>query len=156
VEPQHCAAAAYEQKNENAYFNKQLSDTKKCVNCRSSHTAWNRACPAYKNASKRAKKAYTHRPRQFVIASTTASISEFNKGRMFFSFIMQLSSSDDYIIVSKKKERPLSCIVNITRSQSRASSSQLIQNYIRPRIGHAVISQPFFIQQAEYEYYTEI
>jgi hypothetical protein len=80
----HCAAAAHEPKDENACSNKQPNGTKKCVNCRGSHTTWNRACPAYKNASEKAKKAYTHRPRQFVIANTTASTSEFNKGRMFF------------------------------------------------------------------------
>jgi hypothetical protein len=76
---------------------------KKCVNCKSSHTTWDRACPAYKNASEKAKKAYTHRPRQFVIISTTASTSESNKGRMSPFFITQLNSSDSYITISKKK-----------------------------------------------------
>jgi hypothetical protein len=79
---EHCAAAAHEQENENVCSNKQPSGTKRCVNCISRHTAWNRACPAYKNASERAKEAYTHRPRQFVVASTTANTSESNKGRM--------------------------------------------------------------------------
>jgi hypothetical protein len=78
-----------------------------------SHTAWNRACPAYKNASERAKKAYTHRPRQFVIVSTMASIIESNKGRMFLFFITQLNSSDGYTIISRKKGRPLNCTVSI-------------------------------------------
>jgi hypothetical protein len=108
--------------------------------------AWNRACPAYKNASEKAKKAYTHRPRQFVIASITASTNEFNKGRISFSFITQSSSSDGYTIISRKKGRPLNRTVSITRFQFRASSSQLIQDYIRPRIGHAVTSQPLFTQ----------
>jgi hypothetical protein len=142
----HCAAAAHEQKNENACFNKQPNGKKKCVNCKGSHTAWNRACPAYKNASEKAKEAYTHRLRQFVVASTTASTSESNKGRMFLPFITQLSSSDGYTTVSRKKERPPSRTVSITRSQSRASSSQPIQDYIRPRIGHAATSQPSFTQ----------
>jgi hypothetical protein len=143
---EYCAAAAYEQKDENACPNKQPSGKKRCVNYRGSHTAWDRACPAYKNASEKAKKAYTHRPRQFVVTSTTASTSESNKGRMSPSFITQLSSSDGYTTISRKKKRPLSRTVSIIRSQSRASSSQPIQDYMRPRIGHAATSQPFSIQ----------
>jgi hypothetical protein len=108
--------------------------------------AWDRACPAYKKASEKAKKAYTHRPRQFVVASTTASTSESNKGRMSPSFITQLNSSDGYTTISRKKERPLSRTVSIIWFQFRASSSQPIQDYIRPRIGHAAISQPPFTQ----------
>jgi hypothetical protein len=142
----YCAAAAYEQEGENACPNKQPSGKKRCVNCRSSHTAWDRACPAYKNASERAKKAYTHRPRQFVVASTTASTSESNKGRMFPSSITQLNSSDGYTIISRKRGRPPNRTVSITRFQFRAFSSQLIQDYMRPRIGHAAISQPSFTQ----------
>jgi hypothetical protein len=142
----HCAAAAHEQRGENACPNKQPSGTKKCVNCRGSHTTWDRACPAYKNASERAKEAYTHRPRQFVIASTMANTSESNKGCMSPPFITQLSSSDGYTTVSRKKGRPPSRTVSIIRSQFRASSSQLIQDYMRPRIGHAAISQPPSIQ----------
>jgi hypothetical protein len=105
-----------------------------------------RACPAYKDASERAKEAYTHRPRQFVVASMTASTSESNKGRMSPPSITQLSSSDGYATISRKKGRPPSCTVSITRFQSRASSSQSIQDYIRPRIGHAATSQPPSIQ----------
>jgi hypothetical protein len=122
----YCATAAHEQKDENACPNKQPSGTKKCVNCRGSHTAWDRACPAYKNASERTKEAYTHRPRQFVVASTTVSTSESNKGRISFLFITQLSSSDGYTTISRKKGRPPSRTVSIIRFQFKASSSQPI------------------------------
>jgi hypothetical protein len=103
----YCAAAAHKQKGKNACPNRQASGIKKCVNCRNSHIAWNRACPVYKTISERAKKAYAHRPRQFAIISTTTSITKTNQGRMFPLFTTQLRSSEGYITISRKKRRPL-------------------------------------------------
>jgi hypothetical protein len=142
----YCAAAAHEQKGENACFNEQASGIKKYVNCRGSYTAWDRACPAYKAASEKAKEAYAHRPRQFAIASTTASITKINQGRMFPSSTTQLGSSEGYTTISRKKGRPLKRGNIITRSQSKTASSQLIQDYMRPSILYAAITQPFFTQ----------
>jgi hypothetical protein len=119
----HCAIAAHEQEGENACPNGQASGIKSCINCRNSHTAWNRACPAYKAASEKAKEAYAHRSRQFAIANTTASITETNQGRIFPPFTTQLESSEKYTTISRKKKRLLRRKNTITRSQFRAASS---------------------------------
>jgi hypothetical protein len=141
----YCAAAAHEQEGENACSNGQASGIKKYVNCRNNHTAWDQACPTYKAASEKAKEAYAHRPRQFAIANTIASITETNQGRMFPLFIMQLGSNEGYTTISRKKGRPLRRGSIIIRSQFRAASSQFIQDYMRLSILYAAITPFFFI-----------
>jgi hypothetical protein len=82
---------------------------KRCVSCRSGYTAWNRLYPAYRNAKKRAKKAYAHRPRQFAVASTVMPAKTPNQERMLppSQPITQIQSGDGYNIVNRKKKTPV-------------------------------------------------
>jgi hypothetical protein len=129
----HCAAAAHEQ--EDSCPQKQNSGIKRCINCSGKHTNWDRSCPIYKIVSDRARKAYTHRSRQFVVASSNASTKTSDAGRISPPIITQLPSFDGYTIISRKRGRPPGR--SNSRSSSRASnrassvsSSQLIHGYM--------------------------
>jgi hypothetical protein len=44
---------------------------KKCVNCMRNHPAWDQSCPIAKREVKKAREAYTYRPRQFDVTQGT-------------------------------------------------------------------------------------
>jgi hypothetical protein len=115
----YCATASHGQE-EDSYPQKQNSEIKRYINCSGKHTAWDRSCLIYKIISDRAKKAYTHRPRQFIIASLNASTKTSNASRMLSFIITQLPSFNGYTIISRKRGRPPGKSNN--RSSNRASN----------------------------------
>jgi len=67
----HCAAAAHVE-GERSCPEVAPSGRKRCVNCKGSHTAWDRRCPAARAQRDRIKEAYQHRPMQFEEASISS------------------------------------------------------------------------------------